>query len=104
MITREQLIEVWMDVTWEDTPEAFEWIIWNWLNVYYYSDVVEYLQYIIHKLKLNFRIEELNNYWTISYYEKWDKIIHIWDMKMEYESIDELLTELNTFESLVPNK
>lgn len=102
MITREKLIEVWMDCTWTDTPEEFEELILEWLSTHYYSDVIEYLQNIITKLELSFWIEELIDWWTIAYYESNKRIIHIWDMSMSYDSIDELLNELNEFESLVP--
>jgi hypothetical protein len=103
MIKREQLIEAWMDITSENTPEEFEKLIWDWLNTHYYSDVLEYLQLIINELWLSFWINELWEYGTIAYQEwqaaDWERRInHIWNVAMQYDSIDKLLEELNKFE------
>ena len=103
MITREQLVTIWMDVTWTDTEQEFEELISKWLDTHYYSDVLEYMQLIVEKLWLSFWIEELSNKWAIAFYEKWNTIIHIGYPDMSYDSINDLLHELNTFEDLVLN-
>lgn len=103
MITREKLIEVLSRIFSENTEEKITDELKD-MNIFLdYSDKIETFQDIITNLKLSFNISELSDWWTIAYYEKNKRIIHIWDMNMSYESIDELLNELNTFESLVPN-
>lgn len=100
MITREQLIEAFIkelsEETLEESLESFN----EWLD---YSVKIESIQSIINELWLSFWINELVLYGTIAYYEnkneEWAyRINHIWTPAMQYDSIDELLNELNKFE------
>ena len=100
MITIEQLIEAFIN---EISEETLEECLDIFNNLFDHEDKIDSLQWIISELNLSFYIRELVQYWLIAYYEKWDTIIHIGNPEMVYDSINDLLQELNAFENLVLN-
>ena len=99
MITREQLIKEFLN----ELSEEDIYIALYEFNELWYWCRIEALSYIIDKLNLSFKIDELLNYWAIAYQEweaaNWEyRINHLWDLDMEYNTIDKLLEELNYFE------
>lgn len=102
MITRKQLIDATISCWAADNEEEVIEYITSLNNTFDYEDITNAIQMIITELELSFYISELSSYWAIAYYEyykDWEYgIIHIGNPNMTYNSIEELVDELNKFE------
>ena len=103
MITRQQLIDAVISYWAADNEKEVIEYITSWNTIFDYSDWVLDIQMIITELWLSFYISELIEYWTIAYQERqlldWEyRLFHLGNLTMNYESIEELIDELNKFE------
>ena len=102
MITRKQLIDATISCWEADNEEEVIEYITSLNKTFDYEDITNAIQMIITELELSFYIAELSSYWAIAYYEYYEDweygIIHIGNPNMTYNSIEELVDELNKFE------
>lgn len=103
MITRKQLIDATISCWAADNEEEVIEYITSLHTVFDYEDRTNAIQMIINELQLSFYVSELCSYWTIAYheyYKDWEyRIIHIGNPDIVYNSVEELLDELNKFEN-----
>ena len=69
-----------------------------------YDDILDDYQQLIWNANYSFWISNLVWIWTIAFYHDKNWNIHsIWKFYFNYETVEELVEELNRLESLVPN-